>query len=117
MNEVQLKILELIEKDNINVDEAVKLLEATSNNGQKSTAFTSKSRENVETLFEDLFEKVKSTAKNGKTEFDKQFQNRENSDVDPVQQLDESLRTIIRSFNKGNNENNDNNNNDQNNNL
>ena len=114
MNEVQLKILELIEKDHINVDEAVKLLEATSNNGQKSTAFTSKSRENVETLFEDLFEKVKSTAKNGKTE---QFQNRENSDVDPVQQLDESLRTIIRSFNKGNNENNDNNNNDQNNNL
>ena len=72
MNEVQLKILELIEKDHINVDEAVKLLEATSNNGQKSTAFTSKSRENVETLFEDLFEKVKSTAKNGKTEFDKQ---------------------------------------------
>ena len=33
MNEVQLKILELIEKDHINVDEAVKLLEATSNNG------------------------------------------------------------------------------------
>nr|WP_263313994.1 hypothetical protein [Mammaliicoccus sp. Marseille-Q6498] len=105
MNEVQLKVLELIEKGIINVDEAVKLLEATSST-QKS-GFTSKSKENVETLFEDLLDKVKTTAKSGKTEFDKQFKDRTTSESDPIQQLDESLRNIIRSFNKNNGQNKD----------
>lgn len=48
MNEVQLKILDLIESGKVTVDEAVKLLEATSNNQKNASAYTSKSKENVE---------------------------------------------------------------------
>lgn len=105
MNEVQLKILDLIESGKVTVDEAVKLLEATSNNQKNASAFTNKSKENVENLFEDLLSKVKTTAKSGKTEFDKQFNDRETTDQDPIQQLDESLKNIIRSFNKNNDQN------------
>lgn len=105
MNEVQLKILELIESGKITVEEAVKLLEATSNNPKSTSTFTNKSKENVEQLFEDLLGKVKTTAKSGKSEFEKQFNDRERSEHDPIQQLDESLRNIIRSFNKNNDQN------------
>ncbi|GGI39211.1 SHOCT-like domain-containing protein [Mammaliicoccus stepanovicii] len=105
MNEVQIKILELIENGNINVDEAVKLLEATSNTGASSCS--SASKENVESLFEDLLDKVKTTAKTGKTEFEKQFKNKETNEGDPIRQLDESLRDIIRSFNRNNDQNKD----------
>lgn len=104
MNEVQLKILELIENGQITVDEAVKLLDATSNNEQSGKCASSQSRENVEAMFNDLLTKVKTTAKTGKTEFEKQYNERKNTENDPIQQLDESLRNIIRSFNKNNNQ-------------
>ena len=107
MNEVQLKILDLIEGGKITVDEAVKLLDATSHNQKSSSPFDKKSKENVENLFEDLLDKFKTTAKSGKTEFEKQFKDNEGSGQDPIQQLDESLRNIIRNFNKNNDQNKD----------
>lgn len=98
MNEVQLKILGLIEDGKISVDEAVKLLEATS--GDKKSFFSNESRENVEKTFEDFIEKLRTSAKNSKSQFDKQFSNKEETNRDPLQQLDESLQKIIRSFNQ-----------------
>lgn len=44
MNEVQLKILDLIEGGKITVDEAVKLLDATSHNQKSSSPFDKKSK-------------------------------------------------------------------------